>query len=81
MIKFVYALSSETYSNKDQQNYSSTYITAGLTSSVDVFLDIENAGEDAFQAILSFILPTSTLQLINAFNQTRNGEVSVTIKV
>lgn len=56
---------------------SSTNITAGETSSVDIFLDVENSADDAFQAILSFILPTGTLQLINVFNQTRNGEVSV----
>lgn len=56
---------------------SSTNITAGQTSSVDILLDIENAADDAFQAILSFILPTNTLQLVNVFNQTRNGEVSV----
>ena len=51
-------------------------VTAGFTSSIDIFLDIENAGDDAFQAILSFILPASTLQLVNVFNQTRRGEVS-----
>ena len=55
---------------------SSLNIIAGSTSSVDIFLDIENAGDDAFQAILSFILPASTLQLVNVFNQTRRGEVS-----
>ena len=63
-------------SNRDQQNTSSLKITAGFTSSVDIFLDIENAGDDAFQAILSFILPASTLQLVNVFNQTRKEEVS-----
>ena len=67
---------SNIYSNRDQQNMSSLKVTAGFTSSVDIFLDIENAGDDAFQAILSFILPASTLQLVNVFNQTRNGEVS-----
>ena len=55
---------------------SSLNIIAGFTSSVDIFLDIENAGDNAFQAILSFILPASTLQLVNVFNQTRRGEVS-----
>ena len=55
---------------------SSLKITAGFTSSVDISLDIENTGDDAFQAILSFILPARTLQLANVFNQTRNGEVS-----
>ena len=56
---------------------SSINITAGQTSSIDILLDIENAADDAFQAILSFILPTNTLQLVNVFNQTRNGEVSM----
>ena len=51
-------------------------IIAGSTSSVDIYLDIENAGDDAFQAILSFILPASTLQLVNIFKQTKRGEVS-----
>ena len=55
---------------------SSLNITAGFTSSIDILLNIENAADDAFQATLSFILPTSTLQLVNVFNQTRNGEVS-----
>ena len=55
---------------------SSLNIISGFTSSVDIFLDIENAGDNAFQAILSFILPASTLQLVNVFNQTRRGEVS-----
>ena len=55
---------------------SSPNITAGFTSSVDIPLYIENAADDAFQATLSFILPISTLQLVNVFNQTRNGEVS-----
>ena len=55
---------------------SSPNITAGFTSSIDILLNIENAADDAFQATLSFILPTSTLQLVNVFNQTRNGEVS-----
>jgi hypothetical protein len=55
---------------------SSPNIIAGFTSSVDILLEIENAGDNAFQAILSFTLPTSTLQLVNVFNQTRKGEVS-----
>ena len=67
---------SNIYSNRDHQNMSSLNITAGFTSSIDIFLNIENAADDAFQATLSFILPTSTLQLVNVFNQTRNGEVS-----
>ena len=56
--------------------YEPSTITAGLKSSVDIFVDIENAAEDAFQASLSFVLPTSLLELVNVFNQTRNGEVS-----
>lgn len=64
-------------SNKDQQNFTSTIITAGLSSSVDISLNVENAADNAFQATLSFILPSNTLQLVNVFNQTRNGEVSV----
>ena len=55
--------------------YQPSTITAGSTSSVDVFLDVENAAEDAFQASLSFLLPTNLLELVNIFNQTRNGEV------
>ena len=56
--------------------YGSSTITAGLKSFVNIFLDIENAVEDAFQASLSFVLPTNLLELVNVFNQTRNGEVS-----
>ena len=56
--------------------YGSTAITAGLKSFGNIFLAIENAAEDAFQASLSFILPTNLLELVNVFNQTRNGEVS-----
>ena len=52
-------------------------ITAGSTSSVDITLDVENAAEDAFQASLSFVLPTNLLELVNVFNQTRNGEVQL----
>lgn len=55
---------------------SSPNITAGFTSSVDILLEIENAADDAFLATLSFTLPTSSLQLVNIFNQTRRGEVS-----
>ena len=56
--------------------YGSSTITAGLKSFINIFLDIENAVEDAFQASLSFVLPTDILELVNVFNQTRNGEVS-----
>lgn len=52
-----------------------TMITAGLVSAVDFMLDIENTAEDAFQAILSFVVPTNLLEFANAFNQTKNGEV------
>ncbi len=55
----------------------STTITAGLKSFVNIFLAIENAAEDAFQASLSFVLPTNLLKLVNVLNQTRNGEVSI----
>ena len=57
--------------------YEPSTITAGSTSSVDIILDVENAGEDAFQPSLSFVLPTNLLQLVNIFNQTRNGEVCI----
>ena len=66
-------MSSLTHSPSD---YEPSTITAGLKSSVDIFVDIENAAEDAFQASLSFVLPTNLLELVNVFNQTRNGEVS-----
>ena len=56
--------------------YGSTAITAGLKLFGNIFLAIENAAEDAFQASLSFVLPTNLLELVNVFNQTRNGEVS-----
>ena len=56
--------------------YQPSTITAGSTSSVDIILDIENAQEDAFQASLLFVLPTNLLELVNVFNQTRNGEVA-----
>ena len=36
---------------------------------------IANAGDHAFNAILSFTMPSGLLTLTNAFNKTRNGEV------
>ena len=63
------------YRTNKRQSFSGSLITVGLVSSLDLYLDIENAGEDAFQAVLSFILPTNVLELVNIFNQTRRGEV------
>ena len=62
-------------STKDRQSTVSSAITAGFTLSVDILLTIENSREDAFQSIISFELPTDRLELVNIFNQTRNGEV------
>ena len=62
-------------STKDRQSTVSSAITAGFTSSVDILLTIENSREDAFQSIISFELPTDRLELVNIFNQTKNGEV------
>lgn len=63
------------YRTKGRQSVSGTTIIAGLVSSVDFMLDIENTAEDAFQAILSLVVPTNLLEFANAFNQTRKGEV------
>ena len=38
-------------------------------------MTVENAREDAFQASLTFTLPTNVLELDNIFNITNNGEV------
>ena len=53
-------------------------IVAGLTTSVEIDLVIANLIDPAFNAVLSFILPSRLLFLTNAFNMTRNGEVCCT---
>lgn len=50
-------------------------IVAGLTTSVEINLVIANLMDPAFNAILSFTVPSRLLTLTNAFNRTRNGEV------
>lgn len=52
-------------------------IVAGFTSTVEFDLMVANPGEDAFQASLTFDLPSNTLELVNVFNQTNNGEVAM----
>lgn len=74
-IEAAHVMISRFYRTKGRQSIAGTTITAGLVSSVDFMLDIENTAEDAFQAILSFVVPTNILEFANAFNQTRNGEV------
>jgi len=41
-----------------------TDLVAGLVSNVFVALDISNQGDDAFQAILSFSLPSTLLEFV-----------------
>lgn len=53
-----------------------TSIVAGFTSTIELDLTVANPGEDAFQASLTFDLPSNTLELVNVFNQTVNGEVN-----
>lgn len=62
-------------STNNGQQVSTSTITVGLTLSIDIVLDIMNNGEDAFQALMSFSIPTTLLEMENAFNQTSNGEV------
>ena len=65
------------YSTKNHRNIASSTITSGFTTSVNIFITIDNPAEDAFQSILSFALPTNLLQLVNIFNETRKGEVTI----
>ena len=68
---------SHPHSPADEQQSSPSLITAGLTQSVNIFIEVVNALEDAFQATLSFTLPSNQLELVNVFNQTGRGEVSL----
>ena len=52
-------------------------IVAGFTSTIELDVIVENPREDAFQASLTFDLPSNTLELVNVFNQTNNGEVTM----